>query len=169
MQMKSNSKKASITFLLDESNDTLLAYERIPQDEGGGVSAEILKLSLEEIRGREPDEIQRALGRLVLSFLNLHSHSGLNLPRDMNDEKELDSQYFGNMRSSSKNNSLTSVYEMAVDLIGRGIRNENWNDIEQGELLLNQSVNSGLSEAIRYKEDVWDIIKPRLHQKLNPD
>lgn len=75
----------------------LLAYERSSQGAGEDDLQEVLRLPLSNVREREPAEMQRALGRLVMSFLNSRSSKGLNLPRDLEDEKKLDEQHFGEL------------------------------------------------------------------------
>lgn len=166
MQMSLTKKTASIEFVVDEAADLLLAYERPPQGAGEGDSEEVLNLSLDNIRGREPAEIQRTLGRLVLSFLNSRSSKGLNLPRDLEDEKKLDAQHFGELQAMADTNTPEAIYDLAVSLIGRGMSNDSWADVEQGELLLNQAVSAGLPAAIKYQAEVWALVRPRLEQKL---
>ncbi len=62
----------------------------------------------------------------------------------------------------------SSGYDLAVGLIGRGVGNENWADIEQGEVLLNQAIAAGLPAAIEYQSETWGLIRPRLEEKLKP-
>ncbi len=166
MQMSLTKKTASIEFVVDEAADLLLAYERPAQGAGEGDSEEILNLSLDNIRGREPAEIQRTLGRLVLSFLNSRSSKGLNLPRDLEDEKKLDEQHFGELQAMADTNTPEAIYDLAVSLIGRGMSNDSWADIEQGESLLSQAVGAGFPAAIKYQAEVWALVRPRLEQKL---
>lgn len=159
-------KTASIEFFVDEAADLLLAFERPPQGTGEGDSEEVLSLSLSSIRGREPAEIQRTLGRLVLSFLNSRSSKGLNLPRDLEDEKKLDEHHFGQLQAMADTNTPEAIYDLAVSLIGRGMSNESWADVEQGESLLSQAVSAGFPAAIKYQAEVWALVRPRLEQKL---
>ena len=66
VQMSLAKKTASIEFFVDETADLLLAYEHRPQGLGEGEPEEVLSLPLSNVRGREPAEMQRTLGRLVL-------------------------------------------------------------------------------------------------------
>ena len=63
-------------------------------------------------------------------------------------------------------NTPEAVYDLAVSLIGRGMSNDSWAEIEQGEVLLNQSINAGFADAIMYQSEVWALVRPRLEQKL---
>lgn len=166
MQMTSSKKTASIEFVVDEVTDMLLAYEHEPQELDGDDLQVVLELPLSNIRGRDPAEIQRTLGRLVLSFLNSRSSKGLNLPRDLADDKKLDDQHFGVLQAKATTNTPEAVYDLAVGLIGRGMRNDSWTDIEEGEELLRQSISAGFPAAIKYQSEVWVYVRPRLEQKL---
>lgn len=165
MQMSVTKATASIEFVVDEAADLLLAYEHPPQGVEGD-SEEVLSLPLGNIREREPAEIQRTLGRLVLSFLNSRSSKGLNLPRDLEDEQKLDDQHFGQLRAMADTNTPEAIYDLAVSLIGRGMSNDSWADIEQGESLLSKAVSAGFPAAIKYQTEVWALVRPRLEQKL---
>ena len=70
--------------------------------------------------------MQRALGRLVLSFLNSRSTKGLNLPRDLEDEKKLDEQHFDALHAMADGQTPEAIYDLAVGLIGRGMSNNSW-------------------------------------------
>ena len=157
---------STIEFLIDEAADVLLAYERSSQGSSEHDLQEVLRLPLSNVREREPAEMQRALGRLVLSFLNSRSSKGLNLPRDLEDEKKLDEQHFGELRERANSNTPEAVYDLAVSLIGRGMSDGNWSDIEKGEALLNQAVSAGFPAAIKYHAEVWALVRPRLEQKF---
>lgn len=165
--MNMTRKNVSIKFVVDEAADLLLAYECPSQSESD--PEEILNLPLANIRKREPEEIQRTLGRLVLSFLNSRSSKGLNLPKDPEDAKKLDERHFDKLQAMADTNTPEAVYDLAVSLIGRGMSNNSWADIEQGEVLLNQAVSTGLPAAIKYQTEVWMLIRPRLEQKLKRD
>jgi hypothetical protein len=164
MQMNSIKTTASIEFLVDETNDVLLGHEKLPN----GVTEEILRLPLSNIREREPAEIQRTLGRLVLSFLNSHSSHGLKLPRDLEDAKTLDEKHFAQLRADADSSKPQAIYDLAVGLIASGMTNKKWTDIEQGERLLEQAIASGLPAAITYRDEVWSLVRPRLVQSLKP-
>lgn len=164
--MKRLTKTASIEFFVDEAADLLMAYEKPPEGTAEGASEEVLRLPLSNVRAREPAEMQRTLGRLVLSFLNSRSSKGLNLPRDLEDEKKLDEQYFAELHAMADGKTPEAVYDLAVSLIGRGMSNDSWADIEQGEALLKQAVHAGHPAAIKYQDEVWALIRPRLEQKL---
>ena len=165
--MVSHMKTASIEFFVDEKSDTLIGRENKSDDKGSmAASEEVLRLSLSDVRTREPADIQRAIGRLVLSFLDSRSSKGLNIPRDFEDEKKLDKEHFDHMAEAANSNEPEAVYDLAVGLIARGMSNNSWADIEQGEVLLNQAVAAGLSTAITYQLETWALIRPRLEQKL---
>jgi hypothetical protein len=166
MQMNQNRTSPTIEFLVDEGADVLLAYERSSQGASEGDLQEVLRLPLSDVRAREPAEMQRAVGRLVLSFLNSRSSKGLNLPRDLEDEKRLDEQHFGELQGRAAGNTPEAVYDLAVGLIGRGMSDGNWADIEEGEALLNQAVSAGFPAAVKYQAEVWTLVRPRLEQKL---
>jgi hypothetical protein len=168
MQMSITNKTASIEFVVNEAADLLLAYERHPQEISKSVGEAVLSLPLSNIREREPAEIQRTLGRLVLSFLNSRSSKGLNLPRDLDDEKKLDEQHFGTLQVMADSQAPAAIYDLAVSLIGRGMSGNCWADIEQGEALLNQAVSVGFPAAITYHAEVWELVRPRLIQKFKP-
>jgi hypothetical protein len=106
------------------------------------------------------------LGRLVLSFLNSRSTKGLNLPRDLEDEKKLDEQHFDALHAMADGQTPEAIYDLAVGLIGRGMSNNSWADIEQGEAHPKQAVRPGHPAAIKYQDEVWALIRPRLEQKL---
>lgn len=163
--MNSTFKITSIEFSIDEASDALLGYEHSPSN----ASEEILRLPLSNIREREPAEVQRSIGRLVLSFLNSRSSHGLKLPRDTEDEKTLDDKHFAQLRADADSTKPQAIYDLAVGLIASGMANKRWSDIEQGETLLAQAVASGLPEAITYRDDVWALVRPRLIQKLKPN
>lgn len=168
--MTSHAKTTSIEFFVDEASDLLLAYEHAPvAGETEATSEEVLRLPLGNIRAREPAEIQRTIGRLVLSFLNARSAKGLNLPRDVEDEKRLDDEHFEHLLVAARSNKPEAIYDLAVGLIARGMSNENWADIEQGETLLNEAVQAGFPAAIKYQSETWMLIRPRLEQKFKPD
>ena len=157
--------KPSIEFVVDEPADVLLAYELSP--DGTEVSSEeVLRLPLSTVRARDPAEIQRTLGRLVLSFQNSRSSKGLNLPRDLDDEKKLDEEHFGELQARGHANTPEAVFDLAVSLIGRGMSNDSWADVEQGEMLLSQAVSAGHPAAVKYQSEVWALVRPRLEQKL---
>lgn len=165
--MRFHTKKVSIEFFVDEASDLLLARETVLSDGGEAISSEeVLRLPLDNVRGREPAEIQRTIGRLVLSFLNSKSSKNLNLPRDLEDERRLDEEHFNQLLIAAKSNEPEAVYDLAVSLIARGMSNESWADIEQGEALLNQAVTAELPAAIKYQSETWVLIRPRLEQKL---
>lgn len=166
MQMSSSKRTASIEFVVDETADLLLAYEHPAEGKTVTSSEEVLSIPLSNIRGRAPAEIQRTLGRLVLSFLNSRSSKGLNLPRDLEDEKRLDEEHFEALQANANTNTPEALYDLAVGLIGKGMSNENWADIEEGEKLLNQSVSAGFPAAVKYQLEVWTLVRPRLEQKL---
>ena len=168
MQMSTTNRTASIEFVVNEAADSLLAYERHPQGITNGDTDAILNLPLSNIRGREPAEIQRTLGRLVLSFLNSRSSKGLNLPRDLDDEKKLDEQHVSAQRLVADSQAPDAIYDVAVSLIGRGMSGNCWADIEQGEALLNQAVSAGFPAALTYHAEVWALVRPRLVQKFKP-
>ena len=163
--MKHLIKTASIEFVIDESADSLLAWENSPEGTGGRSSEEILNLPLSSIRAREPAEIERTLGRLVLTFLNSRSPKRLNLPKDLEYEKESEKEYRAELQAMADKKTPGALYELAVSLIGRGIGNKNWADIDQGEIYLNQSVEAGFEAAIKYKDEVWALVRPRLEKK----
>lgn len=167
MQMNLTKKTASIEFFVDEATDLLMAYELLPHGIEKSDPEQILSLPLDNVRGREPAEMQRTLGRLVLSFLNSRSSKGLNLPRDLEDEKKLDEQHLGQLQAFADTRTPEAIYDLAVSLIGRGMSNDSWADVEQGELFLNQAVSAGVPAAIKYQTEVWVLVRPRLEQKLN--
>lgn len=158
-------KTASIEFLVDEAADLLIALEH-GTERAGALPEEVLRLPLGDVRAREPAEIQRTIGRLVLSFLNSRSSKGLNLPRDREDERRLDEEHFSQLVAASRSNEPEAIYDLAVGLIARGMSNENWADIEEGEALLNQAIAAGLPAAIKYQSETWELIRPRLEQKI---
>lgn len=158
--------KTSIEFLVDEADDLLLAYERV-EITGKPVSLEeALRLPLSELRKREPGELQRTLGRLVLAFLNSRSSKGLGLPRDLADEKRLDDQHFAALEADVNPSDPKTIYDLAVSLIARGMSDESWADIEKGEALLNPLADAGFAEAVKYREEVWSLVRPRLEKKI---
>jgi len=164
--MKRPTRTASIEFFVDEVAELLVANEHPPRGAGIGVAEEVLRLPLSDVRTRNPAEMQRALGRLVLSFLNSRSAKGLNLPRDLEDEKKLDEQHFDALHEMADGQTPEAIYDLAVGLIGRGMSNNSWADIEQGEAHLKQAVRAGHPAAIQYQDEVWTLIRPRLEQKL---
>ena len=85
-----NDLRHSIEFTFDESVRILLGYERTGSDPLDQSVEEILRLDVSELRRREPSELQRSIGRFVLAFLNSRSSKGLDLPRDIEDERRLD-------------------------------------------------------------------------------
>jgi len=161
-----NDLRHSIEFTFDESVGVLLGYERTGSDPLDQSVEEILRLDVSELRRREPSELQRSIGRFVLAFLNSRSSKGLDLPRDIEDERRLDQWQFAELEYYAAPGETGAIYDLAVSLIGRGISNENWVDIRKGERLLNQAADEGLSEAVKYREEVWSLIKPRLEQKF---
>ena len=161
LQVNRKKTVASIEFTVDEIADVLIANAS-DQD----ALDEVLRLPLSNVRAREPAEIQRTLGRLVLSFLNSRSSKGLNLPRDPEDEKKLDEQHFGELKLKAHGNSPEAIYDLAVSLIARGMTNDSWADIEQGEALLSEAVGNGLPAAVKYQAEVWTLVRPRLEKKL---
>ncbi|MFS2048359.1 hypothetical protein ACEN9J_01100 [Variovorax sp. Varisp41] len=164
--MKPTTRAASIEFLFDEMTDSLLAYENPSQGVAEHLSEEILNLPLDNVRAREPAEIERTLGRLVLSFLNSRSSKGLNLPRDLEYEKLADKEYFAQLHVKAEARTPEALYELAVSLIGNGIANNSWAEVEQGEVHLKQAVHAGYPEAVKYQDEVWILVRPRLEQKL---
>lgn len=164
--MQMTKRTASIEFVADEAGDFLLAYEHPPEGEETGEVTEVLRLPFSDVRKREPAEIQRTLGRLVLAFLNSRSSRGLKLPRDLEDDKRLDEQHFSQLEAAMDAKTPEALYDMAVSLIGRGMSSDSWADVEQGEVLLDQAIATGLPAAIKYQEEVWALIRPRLEQKL---
>lgn len=164
--MSFDAKVTSIEFFVDEVSGMLLARENLPTADGARISQEVLSLPLADVRVREPAEIQRAIGRLVLSFLNSRSPKGLNLPRDIEDEEKLDEEYFAQLRQAASSNEPEALYNFAVSLIARGMNTKSWAEIEQGEILLNQAIAAGLPEAINYQSETWALIRPRLEQQL---
>ncbi len=168
--MISRARTASIEFFVDEISDLLIGRENAPDNRGKMASSEeVLRIPLGEIRTQEPANTQRAIGRLVLSFLNSRSSKDLNLPRDLEDEKRLDEEHFNKLLVAARSNEPEAVYDLAVGLIARGMNNNNWTDIEQGEALLNQAVAEGFPAAIKYLSETWALIRPRLEQKLKHD
>ncbi|MGJ7562324.1 hypothetical protein ACSFBM_00545 [Variovorax sp. GB1R11] len=167
--MKQTIKSASIEFLIDESADSLLARENSLEGSDGRSSEEILNLPLSNIRAREPAEIERTLGRLVLTFLNSRSPKGLNLPKDPEYEKEVEKEYRAELKTLAEKKTPAALYELAVSLIGRGIGSKNWADIDQGEIYLNESVEAGFEAAIKYRDEVWALVRPRLDRKRASD
>jgi len=164
--MKRTSRTASIEFFVDELTDSLLAYENTSRQSADHHAEEILNLPLDNVRSREPAEIERTLGRLVLSFLNSRSSKGLNLPRDLEYEKQAKSEYLAELHAQANAKTPKEVYELGVSLIGTGIANSSWADIEEGEVHLKRAVESGWEEAIKYQDEVWTLVRPRLEQKL---
>jgi TPR repeat protein len=162
-------KTASIEFFVDEAAGLLMALEHDPARAEGAPPDEVLRLPLGEVRAREPADIQRAIGRLVLSFLNSRSSKGLNLPRDLEDEKRLDDENLNQLLLAARSNKPEAVYDLAVSLIARGMSNESWGDIEQGEVLLSQAVAAGHPAAIAYQSETWALIRPRLEHKFKRD
>lgn len=162
--------KSSIEFMVDEEAGALLGHERTEVAAGQQSSVEeILRLPLADLRSREPGELQRSLGRLVLTFLDSRSAKGLGLPRDLEDEKNLDEQHFLALERSVDQRNPQTVYDLAVSLIGRGMAGDSWADIEKGEALLSQAADAGVTDAIKYREEVWSLVRPRLERKLKPD
>lgn len=159
-------KSPSIEFVVDEVADVLLAYEHRSRNMSDSDSEVILNLPLSNVREREPAEMQRTLGRLVLSFLNSRSTKGLNFPRDTEDEKTLDAEHFSAWQRMGNADTPEAAYDLAVNLIGRGMSNNCWTDIEKGEALLNHAVSAGVPAAIQYQSDVWTLIRPRLERKF---
>lgn len=166
----SQQSKSSIEFKVDEEASALLGHERT-EAAGGHQSSveEILRLPLADLRNREPGELQRSLGRLVLTFLDSRSVRGLGLPRDLEDEKNLDDQHFAVLERNVGPSNPQTTYDLAVSLIGRGMARDSWTDIQKGEALLDQAVDAGVAEAIKYREEVWSLVRPRLERKLKPD
>ncbi|MCW0217690.1 MAG: hypothetical protein OJI67_05160 [Prosthecobacter sp.] len=157
----------SIEFYIDEFDDSLLARENTHSQKGDLISSErLLILPLEEIRSREPAEVQRMIGRLVLTFLNSRSSKDLCFPRDLDDERRQDEAYFRQLNTAASSNEPEKTYDLAVSLIAKGMSSENWADIEQGESLLAQAVAAGLPEAIKYQSETWSLLRPRLEHKL---
>lgn len=165
MQKELQMKTASIEFLVDEVADSLIALEHGTEAVDAS-SEELLRLPLGDVRAREPAEIQRAIGGLVLAFLDSRSPKGLNLPRDEEYEKNLDEEHFSQLELASRSNKPEAIYDLAVGLIARGMSNENWAYIEQGEALLNQAIAAGLPAAIKYQSETWELIRPRLEYKI---
>lgn len=162
--------KSAIEFMVDEEAGALLGHERTWIAPGQQSSVEeILRLPLVDLKNREPGELQRSLGRLVLAFLDSRSARGLGLPRDVEDEKNLDEQHFAALERSVDQRNPQTIYDLAVSLIGRGMSGDSWADIEKGESLLNQAADAGVTEAVKYREEVWSLVRPRLERKLKPD
>jgi hypothetical protein len=80
-------------------------------------------------------------------------------------EKESEKEYRAELQAIADKKTPEALYELAVSLIGRGIGNKNWADIDQGEIYLNQSVEAGFAAAIKYKDEVWALVRPRLERK----
>lgn len=158
MQMNSIKTTTAIEFLVDETDDVLLGHERLAD----GGREEILRLPLSNIREREPAEIQRTLGRLVLSFLNSRSSHGLKLPRDLEDDEALDEKHFAQLRADAESSKPHAIYDLAVGLIASGMADKKWDDVEQGEKLLEQAIAVGLPAAITYRDEVWSLVRPRV-------
>lgn len=158
--------KTSIEFLVDEAADLLLAYERVEATDKLAALEEVLRLPLSDLRKREPGELQRSLGRLVLAFLNSRSSRGLGLPKDLEDEKSLDEQHFAALEADVNPSNPKSIYDLAVSLIARGMSDESWADIEKGEALLNPLADAGFAEAVKYRDEVWSLVRPRLEKKI---
>ncbi len=156
--MNSIKTTTAIEFLVDETDDVLLGHERLAD----GGREEILRLPLSNIREREPAEIQRTLGRLVLSFLNSRSSHGLKLPRDLEDDEALDEKHFAQLRVDAESSKPQAIYDLALGLIASGMADKKWNDVQQGEKLLEQAIASGLPAAITYKDEVWSLVRPRV-------
>lgn len=76
---------------------------------------------------------------------------GLDLPRDLEDEKKLDEQHFATLHTMADGQTPESIYDLAVSLIGRGMSNDSWADVEQGEAHLNEAVHAGHPAAIKYQ------------------
>jgi hypothetical protein len=165
VQMKFHKKTASIEFLVDESDDVLLGYERTSD----GLTEEMLRLPFSNIRDREPAEIQRTLGRLVLSFLNARSAHGLKLPVDLKDGEALDKKHFAQMRTDALFSEPQAIYDLAVGLIASGMAGKKWIDVQEGERLLEQAIKSGLPAAITYRDEVWALVRPRLAHNLKSE
>jgi hypothetical protein len=160
---------SSIEFQVSEHADVLVARENTYGDDGKVVASdEVFHISLDDLRARNLAETQRSIGRLVLTFLDSRSPKGLRLPRDIEDENKLDEEHFSHLSKAAKSNDLEAVYDMGTSLIARGIANEDWNDITQGEEFLKQAVAAGLPAAIQYQSETWELIRPRLEQKLKP-
>jgi hypothetical protein len=162
MQMSKKVNSASIEFFVDEDADALFAFERSAESRSG----EILQLPLRIIRDREPAEIQRTIGRLVMSFLNSRSHKGLDLPNDLEDDAKLDAQHYAQLLRLASSDTPESAYEQAVDLISQGIGSSSWPVVERGETLLRQAIDAGLPAAIKYEKEVWFLLRPRLESRL---
>jgi hypothetical protein len=158
-------KTASIEFFVDEPSGLLIALEHSSENTTAPPE-EVLRLHLDDVRVRKPAEIQRTIGRLVLSFLDSRSSKGLNLPRDREDERRLDEEHFSQLEAALRSNNPEAIYDLAVSLIARGMSNDNWADIERGEALLNQAVATGLPAALKYQSETWELIRPRLEQKI---
>lgn len=159
-------KGNSIEFAVDEVAGVLLGYERTGSDSSNRSREEILRLDLSDVRKREPGELQRSIGRLVLAFLNSRSSKGLGLPKDEEDDRRLDEQQLASLESDAALGDPQAIYDLATSLIGQGISKDNWSDIERGERLLNQAADGGLEDAMKYREEVWVLLRPRLEQKL---
>lgn len=165
--MSTKTKSPSIEFVVDEVADMLLAYEHLQESDVGENLKEILQLPLSNIRQREPAEIQRTLGRLVLTFLNSRSRKGLNLPRDLEDEAKLDAQHYAQAPAISDADAPEAKYELAINLINQGMSSGSWSMIESGEALLKEAISAGLPAAIEYQAEVWTLVRPRLENKFN--
>src|SRR5204862_2402053 len=114
---------------------------------------------------QSPEEAQRNIGRLVLTFLNSRSSHGLDLPHDEEDEQRLDKEYFDNLARDTNPNDPRGQHELAMSYIARGMRNKCWDDIEAGDGWLQKAVANGHPEAIAYQTE-WSLLKPRLQQKI---
>src|SRR5574337_381122 len=146
---------SSIEFVVDEAAGVLLGYERTGADSPSRSVEEILRLDLSDLRKREPGELQRSIGRLVLAFLNSRSSKGLGLPKDEEDERRLDEQQLASLEGDADSGDPQAIYDLATSLIGQGISKDSWSDIERGERLLDQAADGGLGDAVKYRDEVW--------------
>jgi hypothetical protein len=169
MQMTASSRTPSITFFVDETRDELIAYEKKMSMGAASSKEEILRMPLDEVRSRTPSNMQRTVGRLVLSFLNSRSTSGLNLPRDAEDDKALDQDHLAQLRVAAQSQKPQALYDLAISLIAHGMQSDQWSDIEQGERLLEQAVAANHPDAVKYHTETWALIRPRLVHRLKPE
>jgi hypothetical protein len=110
--------------------------------------------------------MQRALGRTGAVISQLAKHQRAEPAAHLEDEKKLDDQRFDALHAMADGQTPEAIHDLAVGLIGRGMSNNNRADIEQGEAHPKQAVRPGHPAAIKYQDEVWALIRPRLEQKL---
>lgn len=150
-------RKRDLVIHYDEEKGVVICYstdtsntQNIREKEFG------LEVAVSVYKNAGSDEAEKMMGAGIFSLLDLHSIS----PIGIRDYKELSNSFVEEnqeqLESAAQSGNAEAQYCLAIEWFTEGVRNGDLDQIEQAEVWLKRSADSGFPDAVTYLNEHWE-------------